>query len=179
MNLFFRVATGLLVLCASTLLQAENSLAVQAKAGGYNLPIALAMEAATEAIKTCEASGYKVSVSIVDIAGNVKLQAKGDNSTIHTKDSSLMKAYTIVTMGPVFGLDTTRKFAQKLFSNKNNPAVSSIPSIPNILRLAGGVAIQANGRIIAGTGVGGAPGGVKDEVCALAGVNKIRARLPK
>lgn len=175
-----RFAVGLLVvLCSGAFFLTKEAAAEQTGPVLYKLPLTLAMEAAAEAIKTCEAKGYKASVSIVDVAGYVKLQAKGDNSTIHTKDSSFQKAYTIASMGPIFGLDTTGEFAKRLFSNSKNPALASIPNIPNILPLAGGVAIKAHGEIIAGIGVGGAPGGDKDETCALAGVAKIRDRLPK
>jgi len=149
-------------------------------ARGYQLPLALAVEAAQAAIEACEKSGYSVSVSIVDVAGNVKLQLKGDNSTIHTKDSSYGKAYTIVTMGSVFGLDTTGAFAKMLNkAQANNPSLAAIPNIPGILPLTGGVAIKAQGKIIAGIGVGGAPGGKKDEICSLAGIAQISDRLPK
>ncbi|MAI60951.1 MAG: hypothetical protein CBB87_00495 [Micavibrio sp. TMED27] len=61
----------------------------------------------------------------------------------------------------------------------NNPALAAVADIPGILPLAGGLAIWANGKIIAGIGVGGAPGGDKDEACARAGLNKIQDRLPK
>jgi uncharacterized protein GlcG (DUF336 family) len=43
--------------------------------------------------------------------------------------------------------------------------------------LAGGVAIKAGDEIVAALGVGGAPGGDKDEACARAGVAKIQDRV--
>jgi uncharacterized protein GlcG (DUF336 family) len=43
--------------------------------------------------------------------------------------------------------------------------------------LAGAVAIKRNGEIVAALGVGGSPGGDKDEACAEAGVAKIRDRV--
>jgi uncharacterized protein GlcG (DUF336 family) len=45
------------------------------------------------------------------------------------------------------------------------------------LPLAGGVAIKRGDEIVAALGVGGAPGGDKDEACAEAGVAKIRERV--
>jgi uncharacterized protein GlcG (DUF336 family) len=42
--------------------------------------------------------------------------------------------------------------------------------------LAGSVAIKRHNEIVAALGVGGSPGGAKDEACAEAGVAKIRER---
>jgi uncharacterized protein GlcG (DUF336 family) len=147
----------------------------QVNNSSYSLPLKLAMEAAVEAIRSCEALGYKVSVAVVDDSGVVKLQMKGDGSTIHTKDTSFRKAYTVVTMGPIFKLDTGKKFAEFL---KTNPNAAAFLTIPNIISLPGSVAIKAKGEIVAAIGVGGAPGGDKDEACAQAGLAKIAAQLP-
>lgn len=138
------------------------------------LSLALAMEAAAEAARVCADKGWPVSVSIVDTAGNVKLQAKGDGSTIHTRDSSYRKAYTVATMAPVFGFDTLGVFVDKL---KTNPNAGAFATLPDIMLLPGAVAVKAHGEIIAAIGVGGAPGGEKDEACAAAGLARIRDRL--
>jgi hypothetical protein len=50
-------------------------------------------------------------------------------------------------------------------------------SLPDILPLAGGVAIKRGEEIVAALGVGGAPGGEKDEACAEAGVAIVRDRV--
>ena len=146
----------------------------QVAKSGYVLPLALAIEAASEAVRTCEAQGYPVSASVVDTSGVVRLQAKRDHSTIHTKDSSFQKAYTVVTLGPVFNFDASSGFAALVAKNPAGPALSSLP---DILPLAGGVAIKRGDEIVAALGIGGAPGGDKDEACAKAGVEKIGARL--
>jgi uncharacterized protein GlcG (DUF336 family) len=148
----------------------------QVQNNSNQLSLELAMEAASEAIRVCAAQGWPVSVSIVDAAGNVKLQAKGDHSTIHTKDSSFRKAYTVVTMGPVFGFETLGVFAEKLKANPSGPA---LVTLPDILVLPGAVAVKIKGEIVAAIGVGGAPGGEKDEACAAAGLAKIKDRLPQ
>jgi uncharacterized protein GlcG (DUF336 family) len=145
------------------------------KAGNF-LNLSLAMEAAAESARVCASQGWPVSVSIVDAAGNLKLQAKGDYSTIHTRESSFRKAYTVVTLGPIFGFETTSQFVERL---KNNPSAPALVSLSNILPLAGAVAVSIRGEIVAAIGVGGAPGGEKDEACAAAGLAKISDRLPK
>lgn len=51
----------------------------------------------------------------------------------------------------------------------------ALTSITNVLALAGGVAIKRNNEIVAALGVGGSPGGDKDE--AYAGVGAARFRI--
>lgn len=146
----------------------------------HGLPLSLAIEAAQEAIRVCEKNGYQVTATIVDSAGLITLQAKGDGSAVHTKDSSYGKAYTIASMGRVFNFDTTGQFANKLKTLKEKkPELAAVADIKGILPLAGGVAFRAYGKVIGGIGIGGAPGGEKDEVCATAGVNKVKDRLPQ
>jgi uncharacterized protein GlcG (DUF336 family) len=146
----------------------------QVARSGYSLPLNLAMEAAAEAVRTCEASGYNVTATVVDSSGVVKLLAKGDHSTIHTKDSSFRKAYTVVTLGPIFKFDATSRFVELV---AKSPAGPALVSLPDILPLAGGVAVKRGDEIVAALGVGGAPGGEKDEACAETGVAKIRERV--
>jgi uncharacterized protein GlcG (DUF336 family) len=166
------------LLAASSLSALALTLPVHAQVGasGYQLPLDLAMEAAREALRSCESSGYKVSVAVVDASGLIKVQLKGDQSTVHTKDTSFRKAYTIVSMGPIFKVDTGTDFANFLKTNPNAPAFLTIP---NIITLPGSVAVKVKGDFVAGIGVGGAPGGDKDEICAVAGLKKIAERLPK
>ena len=132
------------------------------------------LQAAAEAVRACEANGYAVSAAVVDVSGVVKLQAKGDHSTIHTRDSSFRKAYTVVTLGPIFHFDASSTFAELAAKSPAGPAISSLP---DIMPLAGGVAIKSGDEIVAALGVGGAPGGDKDEACARAGVARIQDRV--
>jgi len=85
---------------------------VQAGGSGYTLPLNLAVKAAKEAVRFCEASGYHITATVVDMSGQVKVQLKGDLSTIHTKDTAFRKAYTVITLGPVFKLDTSTQVAK-------------------------------------------------------------------
>ena len=167
-----RFAIGTSVTAALVL--AAGSTGAQVARNGYALPLSLAMEAAAEAVRACESNGYAVSAAVVDVSGVVKIQAKGDHSTIHTRDSSFRKAYTVVTLGPIFHFDASSTFAELA---AKNPAGPAILSLPDILPLAGGVAIKVGDEIVAALGVGGAPGGDKDEACARAGVAKIQERV--
>ena len=124
--------------CASITL--PSSAAAQVAQSEYSLPLALAVEAATTAIGACEAKGWPVSAFVVDTSGVIKVHLKGDHSTIHTKDSAFRKAYTVVTMGPIFGFDRTSAYAETV--SKNSAGASSEHfSLPDIIALPGGVAI--------------------------------------
>jgi uncharacterized protein GlcG (DUF336 family) len=165
-----------LALCVCASIGIASSVAAQVAQSGYSLPLVLAVEGATAAIAACEAKGWPVSAFVVDTSGVVKVHLKGDHSTIHTKDSAFRKAYTVVTMGPIFGFDRTSAFAEAVSKNPAG-ANSSLFNLPDIIAVAGAVAIKRGNEIVAGLGVGGAPGGDRDEQCAAEGVAKIAARV--
>jgi uncharacterized protein GlcG (DUF336 family) len=148
----------------------------QVNISGYTLPMDLALQAAQTAVKACAAHGYAVSAAVVDTAGLVIVQLRGDHATVHTKDSSFRKAYTVVSMGPIFGFDRTSGFVA-LIAKAPNGAGPALADLPDILALPGGVGIKHGSEIVAGLGVGGAPGGDRDEVCAADGVAAIADKV--
>jgi uncharacterized protein GlcG (DUF336 family) len=81
-------------------------------------------------------------------------------------------------MGPIFHIGLTSQFLE-LLSKYPSLAAESLASTPNVSALPGGAAIEVHGEIVAGIGVGGSPGGDKDEICAKAGVAKIQDKLPR
>jgi uncharacterized protein GlcG (DUF336 family) len=151
-----------------------RSAMAQVGESGYSLPLALAVKAATKAITTCATNGYPVSAVVVDPSGVIKLEAKGDHSTIHTTTAGFRKAYTVVTFGPIFRFDASSAFAELVAKNPNGAIFATLP---DILPLAGGVAIKAKGEIVGALGVSGSPGGDKDEACAQAGIASITDEL--
>jgi uncharacterized protein GlcG (DUF336 family) len=162
-------AAGLGLASPPAMAQVSNS--------GYVLPLALALDAAREAVSACASRGYDVTATVVDIDGMVQVALRGDHATVHTKDSSYRKAYTAVSMGPIFRFTVTSQYLEVV--SKYAPlAGKSLVDTPNISALPGGAVISAHGEIVAGLGVGGAPGAEKDEACAVAGVAKIKDRLP-
>src|SRR5260221_4524375 len=148
-----------------------GSAIAQVGQSGYSLPLALAVKAATKAIATCASNGYPVSAVVVDSSGIIKLEAKGDHSTILTTTSAFRKAYTVVTFGPIFRFDASSTFAALA---AKNPSGAALATLPDIALLPGGVAIKVGDEIVAALGIGGSPGGDKDQVCAQAGVESIK-----
>lgn len=168
-----------ITIAATLILSCSVPAQAQVRASGYDLPAQLAIEAASEAVRFCESKGYKVSAAVVDDAGRMKAFIRGDHSATHTNETAFRKAYTQVTMGPIFGFDALRIWIERMRDNPGgSPSAASLLTVPNIILIPGAVAIKANGEIVAAIGVGGAPGGEKDEACAAVGLAAIRDRLP-
>lgn len=133
------------------------------------LPVALAVEAAQAAIAACKAQGYAISVSVVDRAGNLKLLVVGDSASALSRRLSRRKAYT-ASMRRV----STGELAKQVAApGAFNPTLYDT----QLVTAVGGLPIKAGDEIIGSIGVGGAPGGDKDEACANAGLAKISDRL--
>lgn len=129
-----------------------------------SLDVALAI--AHGALDQCRADGYKVSVTIVDGAGLVKVQMHDDGAGPHTMDFSRKKAYSAFTFKRT-SADTGKAWA----------AAPPAPLIADAVGTAGGVPIKAGNDVIGAVGVSGAPGGEKDEACSNAGIAKVAAKL--
>jgi uncharacterized protein GlcG (DUF336 family) len=142
----------------------------------YVVPLSLALEAASESVRVCALHGYFVTATVVDMDGIPQVAIRGDGATIHTSESSYDKAYTVVTLGPIFHFDTSGEFSNL---TKTSPYAPRLATMRNVMALPGAVAFKSKNAIVAALGVGGAPGGDKDEVCAQAGVAKIADRLPR
>jgi uncharacterized protein GlcG (DUF336 family) len=79
-----------------------------------------------------------------------------------------------VTFAPIFRFDALSTFADLV---AKNPTGAALATLPNIALLPGGVAIKVKDEVVAALGVGGSPGGDKDEACAQAGVASIEDDL--
>jgi uncharacterized protein GlcG (DUF336 family) len=164
------------ILCgAGALTGAASSQSPQTSDYHYVLPLNLALEAASEAVRVCTEHGYQVTATVVDMDGIPQVALRGDGATVHTRESSFQKAYTVVTLGPMFNFDTSGEFFNLV---KTNPYAPRLATVTNVMALPGAVAFKAKKVTVAALGVGGAPGGDKDEVCAQAGVAKVANRLP-
>jgi uncharacterized protein GlcG (DUF336 family) len=133
-----------------------------------NISMAMSMAIIQGAIEQCTKDGYKVSVTIVDKAGVVAGQLRGDGTAPHTMEFSRLKAYTARTRNQT-SLQTMKML--------EDPANAFIRQIPGVVGVGGGVPIRAGNEVIGAVGVSGAPGGEKDEVCANAGIAKVADAL--
>ncbi len=133
-----------------------------------DLSTATALTIAQTALATCTQQGYRVSVTVVGRNGEVIVQIRGDNSSPHTIENSMRKAYTARTYRVPSG-----EIAQRL---KDNPQFGGI-FLTNITTARGALPIKVGDEVIGAAGVSGAPGGEKDEVCVKAGIDQVAGDL--
>jgi uncharacterized protein GlcG (DUF336 family) len=165
--MFIRLLT---ITVAATVLWASGTAAFgQNLLQERNISLALATEAAAAAVQSCKERGFTVSAAVVDRSGHVKALLRADGAGPHTLDSSRRKAFTSATMR-----SNTSAILQTV---QTNPGAANLPMIDGFLILGGGMPIRAGEEVIGAIGVGGAPGGNLDDLCAEAGINKIRDRL--
>ncbi len=139
-----------------------------------DLSLATALAIATTAAETCKAQGQRVSVTVVGRNGEVIVQLRGDNSSPHTIENSFRKAYTSRTFRVPSG-----EIVKRL---KDNPQLGAV-HLTNVIAAQGALPIMVGTDVIGAAGVSGAvttpesPGGVKDETCVKAGIDKVADQL--
>ena len=162
-------STKIALLAAASILAASAAHAqAPAPVTVKDMSMGLAMAIIQGTIEKCTKDGYKVSVTVVDRAGNVFAQMRGDGTNPHTMEYSKMKAYTSRTRGI-----TSLEF-MKLTDKPEN---GYLKQIPGVVAVGGAVPIKAGDQIIGAVGASGAPGGEKDEGCVLAGLAKVADAL--
>lgn len=133
------------------------------------ISLAMAVEAADAAVMQCRADGFRVTVTVLDRSGRIKAVMRDDGTGPHTLDTSLRKAFTSVSFR-TSSADFTRLV-------ETNPAAANLKDVEGVIAVGGGLPIRAGDEVIGAIGVGGAPGGDRDEACAQAGINRISDRL--
>ena len=127
----------------------------------------LAQSLAQEAMTSCRASGYKVTVLVVDALNMPKAMLRDDGATASTTEVAKMKAT-----------------ATMLYNRPSGPAQPLPPgtaappaTIAGTINAQGGVPIKAGDMTIGAIAVSGAPGGDKDAACATAALAKFAEKL--
>lgn len=136
-----------------------------------NISAPMALAIAQTAMEKCQEQGYRVSVTVVDRAGETKVMVRGDGSNPHTVENSRRKAYTSKTV---------RVPSAEFNKRVNDPAnltARQQATLPGFIALAGALPIKVGDDVIGAVGVSGAPGGERDEVCAQAGIDKVADQL--
>ena len=128
-----------------------------------------ALKAAQAALASCRASGFQVTVAVVDRAGVAHAVLRDRYAGPHTIDMASAKAYTAVSFRT-----STRELAA---ATQPGSPQSGVRNRPGVAAVGGGLMIEASGALIGGIGVSGAPGGAEDEKCAAAGIEAIREDL--
>ena len=135
---------------------------------------ALALEAVQAAVSACLADGIKGSAGVVDSAGVVRALVSADGSSRGSAENGPKKAVLAVQM---------KKPTSEIFSEMEKDAAlkAKLEADKNVFPRPGALPIMAGNDVIGAIGFGGANqaqgGGVKDEACAKAGLDKIKARV--
>ena len=158
---------------ARVLLISATALVIPAQAQSVrtekNMSLELANQIAAATVASCAASNYAVTATVVDRAGSIRAVQRADNAGPHTLGASLQKAYTSAS-----AKNTTLAMME---ASQKNPAAANLVHIPGYLLLGGGVPVRVGNEVIGAVGAGGAPGGHLDEVCANAGIEKVKDLL--
>lgn len=117
---------------------------------------------AKKAIETCRKEGVQISVTVVDRAGAPQVMLRDVLAPEISVTISEQKARAAVS------------FNAKTSAMKGRfTEHGSVAKVDGLIFSAGGVPINAGGRILGGVGVSGAPSGLLDEKCAQSGVDFI------
>ena len=168
-NLLIPVCAFLLLPCA--LLAGENPPSTYSF---KSLSVEAASKAAWGAVIACRAKGYSVAVAVVDRGGNTQALLRDRFAGPHTPETAIRKAWTANSFR-----QSTASLAAFLQDGK---IPHQVQHNPGALLVGGGVMIEAQGQILGGIGVSGAPPG-KSEIesidadCARAGVDLIKDEI--
>jgi len=130
--------------------------------------LGLAIEAARAAVDTCAAGGFYIGASVIDTSGQPRATVEAEGSDGGHVYVAVRKALVALTF--------------KMPSSKAAIALQTDKALlarvtPNMFVMEGAVPLMAGSEIIGAIGASGAAGGDQDEVCATAGLNKIKDRL--
>lgn len=125
----------------------------------------VALRLAQGALESCREAGFQVAVAVVDRFGVTQVALRDRYAGPHTVDTATRKAWTSVSFR-TSSLDLTAIAG-------DNPAMSGLKDITNVLLLGGGVPVDAAGSIVGGVGVSGAPSPQADHDCAQAGIDVV------
>ncbi|MDH3562985.1 MAG: heme-binding protein [Gammaproteobacteria bacterium] len=127
----------------------------------------LARDIANATLQDCRKKGFNTAIVVVDRSGDVQVVLRDIYVSRHAIEIAQRKASAVVMSGV-----STHDFI------KNRGEIrAELNEVPGILLLQGGVPIRAVGSLIGAVGVSGAPGGEKDEACALEGIKAVQERL--
>ena len=159
----------------ATLLGATAAMALETQPV---LPTSLAMKAASVSVESCASQGYKVTATVLNQEGNLLIVIRNQGAGPHTIENSFNKAYTSVSFGRAYNLNSTRAI---IASTKPGKGIGEFPlpasPIKGLSYSAGGINLTSNDFLIGSIGVSGSPNGDLDENCARNGLNAIQAEL--
>lgn len=132
--------------------------------------LALALEAASTAIKTCTERQQRIGVAVLDSAGVIKVLLSSDGASARGGQSGNAKALTALEFKTASSVLQEQVKTDKTLADR-------IAADTRFNARAGAVLIKIGDETIGAIGVGGARGSDVDEDCAVAGLQVVQARL--
>jgi uncharacterized protein GlcG (DUF336 family) len=127
----------------------------------------LALDIAQGAVKACREQGYQVSAVVVDRGGDPQAILRDVYAPRMTLEIAREKAGAVILSGTSSAqLDRSR-----------NDIAAELDHLDEVLTLAGGLPVEAQGTLVGAVAVSGAPGGDIDAECAQAGLDGVAERL--
>ena len=123
------------------------------------------------AIATCLITNYKVTALVVDAAGVPIAMISGDGAAAVTQRIAMGKAQTVIKYKTTSGAVTAKAASDPSFMAQ----LTADPLVGPPRQ--GAIPIIVGGEMIGAFAVSGAPGGDRDEPCAIAGLARIQNRL--
>jgi len=148
-----------MMLCAHV--QAEDVMTVK------SIGMELARDLVSESVVQCRKMGYNVSAIVVDRNGNLRAALRDDRASRFTLQIAEEKANAVILSGSDSGE----------FRDNRGDIRPELNHMDGIIMMRGGVQITAAGSRIGALGISGAPGGEKDEECALKAIEQLEERL--
>jgi len=127
----------------------------------------VARDIAEGAVKACRAKGYQVSAVVLDRGGDTQALLRDVYAPRMTMEIAKEKAGAVILSGtPSAQLDANRA-----------DIASDLNHLDEVLTMAGGLPVEAQGSLVGAVAVSGAPGGDIDAECAQAGLDQVADRL--
>lgn len=123
-----------------------------------NLTLEAAYELTKRASETANSLNKKVTITILDVSGNILMTTRGDNVGPHNTEASRRKAFT--------ALSTKTGTLALLRNVKLDPDTQNLNTLPELLLLSGGAPIWYNGNVIGSIGIAGGGSAENDDLIA-------------
>lgn len=123
-----------------------------------NLTLEAAYELTKRANETATSLDKKVTITILDVSGNILMTTRGENVGPHNTEASRRKAFT--------ALSTKTATLALLRNAKSNPDTQNLNTLPELLLLSGGAPVWYNGNVIGSIGIAGGGSAENDDLIA-------------
>lgn len=127
----------------------------------------LARDIAQGALKACRDQGYQVSAVVVDRSGDTQALLRDVYAPRMTMEIAKEKAGAVILSGT----------ASAALDENRSDIAADLNHLDEVLTMAGGLPIEAQGSLVGAVAVSGAPGGDIDAECAQAGLDQVADRL--